>query len=378
MKQMRPLLLNQCFHVVASIARFQWLISYVQNVVDIRPLIFRAAVLSTLLLGYLPLSAVAAAPTSTDWNGSECIGINKDCTPKKFHPGHYMLVYLDSAQSKFSTIYDNPKFLGVQVRYKWKDLEPTKNNYNFSQIESDLALLEANGKRLVIQLLDVTFGNRPPNVPDYILNDPEYDGGVVPRRGSGGWIPKRWNTNITARYNALIAALGKRFDREPYVEAVASEETAASMDCNTAGYTNEGYRDSLISSMNASREAFPNTVTIIYTNYFPCGGGNQGMLKDLFNHAEQIGMGLGGPDLYLYSTSLNEKVWPVFRELRGKVPRGVAVQTPDFRQTHPDGSPVTAEDMLRFGMEDLRLDYIFWLRKNPEFFDEVIPAVSSF
>ena len=37
---------------------------------------------------------------------------------------------------------------GVQIVYSWKSLEHAKGEYDFSQIESDLAFLEKRGKKL--------------------------------------------------------------------------------------------------------------------------------------------------------------------------------------------------------------------------------------
>ena len=38
-------------------------------------------------------------------------------------------------------LFENKNIIGVQVVYNWKQLEPQKNVYNFSAIESDLAFL---------------------------------------------------------------------------------------------------------------------------------------------------------------------------------------------------------------------------------------------
>jgi hypothetical protein len=163
----------------------------------------------------------------------------------KWHPGHYMLVWGGYSQKHFDTIVGS-SFQGAQVRYDWRDLEPTKDQYDFSKIESDLAYLQQHGKRLVIQLMDRRFHSSKRPLPDYLYEDPTYHGGVEPFTGKGGCVARLWDAVVRERQIALIQALGKRFDREPYFEAFCFEETAIGIDKNrAAGFTHRGYLDSL-------------------------------------------------------------------------------------------------------------------------------------
>src|SRR5213078_2412103 len=54
---------------------------------------------------------------------------------------------------------------GAQVVYTWKSLEPAQDQYDFSQIEKDLAFLSARGKQLFVQLQDRFFVVEARNVP---------------------------------------------------------------------------------------------------------------------------------------------------------------------------------------------------------------------
>ena len=74
----------------------------------------------------------------------------------KWHPGHYMLVYTGEDQAlrlrRFDEIAEETVLQGAQVRYRWADLEPRKDVYDFSAIEKDLQRLQSHRKRLVIQI----------------------------------------------------------------------------------------------------------------------------------------------------------------------------------------------------------------------------------
>src|SRR5689334_2977138 len=86
-----------------------------------------------------------------------------------------MFIGMDREQlpdtSRWST---NGVFAGVQIAYSWRQLEPQKDQYDFSLIKDDLRLLEKDGKRLFIQLQDVSFSMRWNHVPPYILADTQY------------------------------------------------------------------------------------------------------------------------------------------------------------------------------------------------------------
>ena len=74
-------------------------------------------------------------------------------------------------------LLDRPDIEGAQVIYPWRMLEPEKGEYDFSAIEADLALTDARGKQLFAQIQDRFFLPTARNVPQYLLDDPEYGGG---------------------------------------------------------------------------------------------------------------------------------------------------------------------------------------------------------
>lgn len=102
------------------------------------------------------------------------VSINYD---KPIH--HYVFFGMDREKIKDAKSFlETPTFEDAQVAYYWRQLEQGKDNYDFSMIREDLAFLEAHGKKLWIQIQDVMFSPRWKPVPEYILRDPQYHGGV--------------------------------------------------------------------------------------------------------------------------------------------------------------------------------------------------------
>ena len=123
---------------------------------------------------------------------------------------------------------------GAQVVYSWRQLEPEKDSYDFSPVREDLAFLESRGKRLFIQLQDVTFSESRINVPLYLLRDPIYNGGAARQyeyegddEGHArvvGWMARRWDPAVQERFHKLLFALGKEFDGR--IEGINFAETS--------------------------------------------------------------------------------------------------------------------------------------------------------
>ncbi len=111
-----------------------------------------------------------------------------------------------------------------------------EDGYYFTAIEHDLVLLSSKGKKLFVQLQDVSFDPGVVNVPRYLVDDPQYGGGAdkqysikdddeehaVPE----GWVARRWDPAVQQRFHKLLLALGKEFDGK--VEGINLAETAVS------------------------------------------------------------------------------------------------------------------------------------------------------
>lgn len=295
----------------------------------------------------------------------------------KWHPGHY--VFVGHAAIGPQQILDG--FRGVQKCYSWKILEPAPGHYDFSAIKTDLALLGEHGKQLVIQVQYKAFGKGARQTPEY-LRGPEYGGGVY-RAGSGSFDPVLWNARVGQRMDALFAALGRDFDRDPAVEAVVLPETspsanlARSPQAGVEPYTTAIYVEALKERMTALKRSFPHTAVIQYAN-FP-----QDMLPELTDFMKEIGVGLGGPDVYPRPSNLSDPergVYRLYPKMAGVVPLGAAVQSPDYSVaawkrtaafnrgedrrraavTPEEEIPIPVREHLKLAQEKLNLNYLFW------------------
>ncbi|MHB8898693.1 MAG: hypothetical protein ACYC6Y_08100 [Thermoguttaceae bacterium] len=295
----------------------------------------------------------------------------------KWHPGHYVFV----GQGAIQPEHLSEHFRGVQKLYTWSDMEPAEGRYDFSAIHRDLALLKPLGKQLVIQVQYKAFGKGQRRVPAYV-EGPAYGGGVY-LAGSGSFDPVLWNERVGRRMDALFAALGDEFDPEPGVEAVVLPETSPSAALDkkpqpgVEPYTTAIYVAALKARMAALRRAFPNTVVIQYAN-FP-----QAALPDLTAFMKEIGVGLGGPDVYPRPSNLSDPeqgIYRLYAPLSGTVPLGAAVQSPDYSVaswkrtaafnrgqdrgsvvvTPEEEQPIPVREHLTLAQETLKLNYLFW------------------
>ena len=306
----------------------------------------------------------------------------------KWHPGHY--IFVGHGDIKPEHVLEH--FRGVQKCYAWTKLEPSQGRYDFSIIRNDLAFLKQHGKQLVAQIQYKAFGKGQRYVPAYVQG-PEYGGGVY-RTSSGSFDPVLWNAKVGERMDALFAALGREFDREPGLEAAVLPETSPSANLEKfpqAGvepYTTDLYVAALKQRMLALRKAFPNTVVIQYAN-FP-----QQALPQLTDSMKEIGMGMGGPDVYPPPSALSDPekgVYRLYPKLAGAVPLGAAVQSPDYSValwkrtvafnrgqdrnsaavTPEEEMPIPVREHLKLAQDKLKLNYLFWSANPKPCFENV-------
>jgi hypothetical protein len=282
-----------------------------------------------------------------------------------------------------SSFYSHPGITGAQIIYPWKRLEHQKDNYDFSEIVEDLEFLTSKGKKLFVQLQDVTFDSNFVVVPKYLLTDTIYHGGadadyeiVNGKLLKAGWVSRRWDPAVAARWHKLIRTLGKEFDGK--IEGINLPESSLTVGEDgkpvPKGFTREIYRDALKTNMKVLRESFTKSTPIQYANFMPGGL----YLADLYEYAKEIGLGVGGPDIKVYRPFQMSNSYPLIRNSYGIIPTGVAVQDGNYALINPKtGKQVTVPEILDFAQNYLRLDYVFWCTEEPYYSTQVLPLLRS-
>lgn len=260
---------------------------------------------------------------------------------------------------------------GVQVIHSWKSLEPEKDRYDFSRIDRDLALLEPLGKKLFLQIQDRFFFPTHRHIPDYVLADPIYSGGLVRQddnAGEGkekgsGWVTIQWDPDVRARFQKLLMALGKKYDGKVF--GINLPETAIEVQDNpdNQDFTCDSYFDAEIENLGIAKQAFPTSHVVQYVNFWPCEWNNdRKYMERTFEFAKKNGIGLGGPDIVPYRRGQMKNSYPFLNKYQDDLPLiAMAVQGPTLTYTNPKtGNKFTRAEFQDYAADYLGVDIIFW------------------
>ncbi|QXN61703.1 MULTISPECIES: hypothetical protein [Serratia] len=275
-----------------------------------------------------------------------------------------------------SVIMERSDIGGAQIVYNWRSLEPEKNKYNFSQIEQDLARLKGAKKKLFIQIQDRFFEQNARYVPDYLMNDARYGGGISPQfdnPGEGkpigsGWVAQQWDPAVRQRYQALLAALAERFDGRVY--GVNLPETAIDLDEKKPpkGFTCDNYFAGEMENLTFARKVFTKSHVVQYVNFWPCEWNNDhNYMGRLFEFASANNIGLGGPDIVPNRKAQMKNSYPFFNKYKNKLALvAMAVQEPTLTYRNPNtGKPFSKDEFVQFAEDYLGADIIFWSTTSP-------------
>ena len=348
-----------------------------------------------LLLPAIPINAQNWENPSEKYKDAYKKYINVTCPIPQDSIHHFVYFSRDRESIKNHPFLFSSRFEGAQIMYSWKELEPEKGHYNFSIIEEDLAYLSKYGKKLFIQLQDVTFDKRYKAVPDYLLTS-EYDGGAVFQYNDNGepegWAAKRWNKKVRERFALLLMEMGKEFNQK--IEGINLQETAVGVNNESDSSFNEvAYVEGIKNNMLALQKAFPNVTTMIYANFMPgewLPWEDKGYLRSIYQYGQKTGVGLGAPDLMVTRKGQLNHALAQMHEGTFTVPLGIAVQDGNYiGKTGADNDYMENKDngkrnrtnlvpMLHaFAKDFLKVNYMFWVNQKPYFEEDVIPCFSN-
>ena len=269
---------------------------------------------------------------------------NASCPLKNDSIKHFVYFARDREAIHNHPFLNIKRFVGAQIMYPWELLEPQKGNFDFSIIWEDYNYLKSHKKKLFIQLQDATFSPNYIGIPKYLLTD-EYNGGAIPQIAENGdtvgWVAKRWNHKVQNRFSLLLQALGKEFDGK--VEGINLQESSIDINLQDSSkgkntdvdttFSPELYSKSIKINMLSLKKSFPKSTTMQYANFMPgewFPWNDHGDLRSLYNYGEEIGVGLGGPDLMvLNKANLNDTV-ALMHESKFTVSLGIAIQDGNY------------------------------------------------
>ena len=322
--------------------------------------------------------------TPVDLTNNGACGLPADPFPpptfrRKFNAGHYVvLTPIDDEASMAESVVPGVK--GFVQRYSWRQLEPTRGNYDLSAIASDLAAASRLGMQLVAFIEDKTFRDTIPT-PDYLIDR------TLPNI-RGGYTAVRWDPFVVARYKALTGALGARFDSNPRFEGIAVQEAAHGLDdqaMQATQYTPEKYRDALIDVLTGASHSLPSSRVFWFMNYLWGGNYYQG---EIARKVAPLGVVMGTPDVMPDDESLPLHAYPFYDGAVGRMPLFGQVEPENYRHPHADPAfPTTywtPAELFQFARDDLHVSYMFWVRsrwrQQPDSYNwwDAIPVIRAY
>jgi hypothetical protein len=315
--------------------------------------------------------------------------LNASCPVTRDSIQHFVYFSRDREAIIDHPLLFHPMFKGAQIMYSWKTFEPRKGEYDFSILKDDYQYLKKYGKEFFVQIQDVTFNPKYNALPEYLLTD-EYGGGAVMGLNDNGkpsgWIAKRWNKKVRDRFALLLHAMGNEFDGK--IAGINLQETSIDASAKIdSTFSEQGYVDGLKENMLALKKAFRSSTTMIYANFIPgewLPWNDKGYLRSIYKYGEEIGVGLGGPDLMVTRKGQLNHALALMHEEHYTVPLGIAVQDGNY-VGETGGESVDKGAKARtnivpllhgFAKDFLKVRYMFWSNQKPYFEQDVLGCFS--
>jgi len=277
----------------------------------------------------------------------------------------------DGNLTSIADIIRRPDIHGAQMIYNWKQLETSKGIYDFSDIESDLKTMQEIdlSKTLFVQLQDRfdAPGNQSRRIPNYLLVEPEYEGGLEMQVNADtnvpdGWQTKHWVAPVRQRFQALLSALAKQFDGR--ISGLNLPETAFDSNRTLSTSFCDAYFQAEMENLNHASSVFKKSMVIQYMNFWPCETpDHQPYMKQAFLEAsEKKTFGFGGPDVKPWNPNQLLYSYKYFNQTKHQLSHvAMAVQDPDLDLINPrTNKTCTVEDFKSFSEDFLGSDIMFW------------------
>jgi hypothetical protein len=325
--------------------------------------------------------------------------------PIKWNPGHYMASDavigagkgISYVQHEMDDLNNQDAILGYRAWFTWGALEPTQGNYDFSVVDAVLARLKTaynKPKRLVIGLWiysqNAMGQNSGSAVPLYIQQNAAY--GASPVAGSYGWwgknsngastgmyAPSLYNPAVMNRFIALVQALGKHLDNEPYFEALVVQEDAAIAEAASGfgapdpTYSDGAWLSQLERLLTAATAAFPHTSVVEQNSFFTRPAPAVALEQWMANNRISAGSAdtAGQSSLSTYGTTIISDGMQTLLgvdanggnvDLRPKMRAMMEIQSPDMIGPYftSQGGPWAPLDFLKALNQTYYASHAFW------------------
>jgi hypothetical protein len=346
----------------------------------------RAFTVKALLFGFM---AACSPHAAVEDQSANVTAPNPSATTQ-----HYVYFASDRERISEKWFLESKNIVGAQLKYAWRELEDPQDVYHVDVIEKDLEVLAAAQKKLFVQIQDASF-SKSHNVPDYLRTDPKYHGGDTIQYSNEtdevphGFMARRWDPAVQERFHLLLKALGAKLNgriaginlSESAIQVTSGtkQDVMHPTDPGVVPFNADTYLDGIKGNIDALKAAFTssdstntNSVTLQYANFMPEAPDDNGAhshLAALIAHADEIGVGVGGPDTKVGNR--NQISYPMIAKEAGKIPTGLAVQDGNCSIINKNtGKQVTVPEVKAFG-EAMGLTYMFWGLEEP-FLDQIV------
>jgi hypothetical protein len=305
-------------------------------------------------------------------------------TAKKWNPGHYLRAneqafsYQRANRNKiWQMVKDEPLLKGGLVVVPWGAIESNRGQYDFSEIDADVATFKAMGKKLIIEVWWMNYWNSIPSVPQggqSWLPDHVISSGCAAVSTNGGYTVQLHKADCMTRLIEVFQALGKRYDGNDTVEQIIITEPSTPY----AEQNKDQFHEQFKRLIPAVATAWPHTGVVFYMNWYPYS-------RDLFvNYMLPNGVGVGGPDIIPAYRPAQDDGSSVLQGLGGDKGttdyRGQIPTSWSYEASIKDGAPA---QLIGYATNTLRCTHVAWVPSSTGneagfgYADGVLPAIKS-
>jgi len=283
--------------------------------------------------------------------------------PKVGVPGHYL--FPNDGTSSIDTMLDSVSsgLQGFVKRWDWKELETSKDVYDFSEVQSDLTALRDVDMQLAVMIQLRSFKDSEHFLPQYLIDS----GYEMHCDENTGYAPKRWEPEVTARLGLLHKAMAEAVDSYTNFEGVTTQETSqgfTSAQLYSNSYTPELYRDALI-SINADASTYFNQSKVFW--FFNFISDNNGYTANVASAAIALGnVIIGGPDVLQDNTGVQTHVSPRYIAFKDVLDTFGSFQNVSYAESDASrgGQLYSMQEQFDYAVNSWQIDYAFWNRRT--------------